>query len=252
MPKTASDNVKYGGENMKITFKKLVDREKENELEEEKMREFITLVAHELAIKKRGKKEEGYRYIYFTNPLRHKNNRGNTFIWDLEIKQNFVELKFEYIGKRSSLFRLSNIFEFARIDWQQSSEYELALLYNPSGQWIISPEEPGLKVLKFRLKEYYTSTPQEWGVKWYEEIEPCYEYYQFDFDEDGYYHTNIVDITKVPVISSSLPEEEIRSDVEKCAVITDHLHRKLPRAIVEYKNVYDTENPPWWVEEQLR
>jgi len=226
---------------MKVVFKSIADQE-----DKEKIREFVRLAASQWFFKKRGLKHEGYSYVYYTNPLNHKNLRGNTVKLDLQGN----ELTYTFIGKRSSFFRIGYI-EFARIDWQRSGEYELALLYNPSGQWIISPEEPGLELLKFRLKEYYTSTPQEWGVKWYEEIEPCYEYYQFDFDEGGCYYTNIVDITKVPVISSSGKEEEIRSDVEKCAVIYDHLHHR-PRAIVEYKNVYDTENPPWWVEEQLR
>jgi hypothetical protein len=225
---------------MKITFKKL----KENELEEEKMRKFITLVAHELAIRKRGIKKEGYYYAYFTNPLRHKNYRGNTFIFTFELTDSVCQIGISFIGKRASFFNIGRVLEFADINFEQSDHNTLALMFNPSGQWILHPEEPGVELLKLRLYDYHTSTPQFWGMKWYEELKPCYSFYLTKYVAK-------YDINSLPVISSPGEEEEIRSDIKKCAVIYDHLARK-PRAVVKYNDAYiSNPNPPWWVEQQL-
>jgi hypothetical protein len=233
---------------MKIVFKKHLEKEEDEKGEEEKtMKRLITLVAYDLATEKRGLKKEGYRYIYFTNPLRHRNFRGNTYILELDDRETWAELKYTFIGKRASFFNICGVLEFANIYWERSSENELALLFNTKGKWIIDPEKQKneLAEIKLELYEYHTSTPKEWGLKWYEELKPCYTFHLTKYTTD-------YNINSLPLISSGESEEEIRNDIKKCAVIYDHL-RKQPRALVKYNDTYiSNPNPPWWVEEQLR
>jgi hypothetical protein len=229
---------------MKVTFKVNMDREKKNfDEEKRKLNKLLTQVAKTIAIEKRGIKGKGYYYIYYTNPLNHKNYRGNTYIWDYE-SESFVELKFEFIGKRSSLFRVGNIFYEFEWDWTRSDDHKAVLSFVPNLDPKIPIAELQRASVEFTVYEYHTSAPSEWGLKWFEELRPCHPPPHTDGDE-GYYTPYNLD--ELPVIGS---EEEIKRDTEKCAIIYDHLHHR-PRAIVPYFNIYSS-NPPWWVEEQLR
>jgi hypothetical protein len=233
---------------MKVVFKITVDREDRNfDEEKKKLNKLMTQVAKRISIEKRGLKGEGYYYIYYTNPLNKKNGRGNTFIWDFEIKQSFVELKFEYIGKRSSLFRIGNILSEVEWDWEQSNEKKAVLTFVPYPNPNLNSSQFQRASVQLYLYEYHTSTPPFWSMKWYEELKPCYSYDETeDGEEDGYYTPYNLD--QLPVIGSEDGSEDIRNDTEKCAVIYDHLHHR-PRAVVLYNNIY-AENPPWWVEQQ--
>jgi hypothetical protein len=230
---------------MKVVFKKHLEREDQNfDEEKRKLNKLLTQVAKTIAIEKRGLKGKGYYYIYYTNPLNHKNYKGNTYIFDYELRESYVQLKLLFIGKRSSLFNIGNIFSEFEWDWAKSSDNTASLSFVPN----LNPNVPLNQLqrasVEFTVYEYHTSAPSEWGLKWFEELRPCYSYTEEDGDE-GYYTK--YDINSLPVLG----DEELRQDTEKCAIIYDHLHHR-PRAVVRYNNVYDTENPPWWVEEQLR
>jgi hypothetical protein len=238
-------------EKMKVVFRKSISNKTLDGREEiEAMKSFILLVAHDLATSKRGLKKEGYRYIYFTNPMSHKNFRGNTYMWQLDRRDTeesiIYTLTYAYVGKRASF--INGVLEFARINWQRSSEKELALLYNPTGEWILDHE--ALESLKLELYEYHTSTPKEWGMKWHEILKPCWRVdtlQSVETSEGEYYnYYTPYELDSLPVLG----DEDIKNDTEKCAVIYDLIARK-PRAVVPYSNVY-SENSPWWVEEQLR
>jgi hypothetical protein len=228
---------------MKVVFKVTVDRKDKNfDEEKRKLNKLVTQVAKQVAILERGLKGRGYNYIYYTNPLNKKNGRGNTFIWDYELKDSFVELKFEYIGKRSSLFRLSNVFYEFEWDWQKSNDQKAVLTFVPNPNPNLNPSQFQRDSVQFIVYEYYTSTPPEWGMKWFEELRPCYMYNEEDGDE-GYYTP--YDLDQLPILGS----EDIKNNTETCAVIYDHVNHK-PRAIVQYSNVY-SENPPWWEQQQF-
>jgi len=228
---------------MKIKFKLSMDREDKNfDEEKRKLNKLVTQVAKTIAIEKRGLKGKGYYYVYYTNPLKHKNYRGNTFTWDYTVKHDFVELTFEFVGKRSSLFRIGDIFDEFEWDWAQCDDHKAVLTFVPNLNPNVPLNELERASVEFAVREYHTSTPKEWGMKWYEELKPCHLYNEEDGDE-GYYTPYNLD--QLPILGS----EDIKNDTEKCAVIYDHVNRK-PRAIVPYSNAYDTENPPWWVEEQ--